>query len=157
VSSGLHTPPEHQFAVAQSESAAQLPLHAVGPQEYGAHACVCRPGQAPAPSQTPSSVAVPEVHEGARQEVGSAGYAQLDAWIPSQLPPQTVPSEAHATRLPWGAPLAGLHVPTFPATSQASHCPLQARSQQNPSTHAPLAHWSSPVHKLACAFFATHW
>jgi hypothetical protein len=60
---------------------------------------------------------------------------------PLQLPPQDVPSLAQAARAPWGAPATGLHVPTLPATLQASHCPPQATLQHTPSTHCPVPHW----------------
>jgi hypothetical protein len=60
--------------------------------------------------------------------------------VPSQVPEQTDPSAAQAARVPWGAPEAAVQVPALPATSQASHCPLQEVSQQKPSTHWPVAH-----------------
>jgi hypothetical protein len=63
--------------------------------------------------------------------------------VPSQVPPQAVASEAQGARAPCGAPATGLQVPTAPATSQASHCPPQAASQQTPSTQKPLAHWDA--------------
>jgi len=75
--------------------------------------------------------------------------------VPSQLPPQAVPSVAQAARVPCGVPVVGEHVPTLPATLQASHCPPHARSQQNPSTQFADAHSWSPPHALACAFFGT--
>jgi hypothetical protein len=59
---------------------------------------------------------------------------------PSQAPPQADPSEAQAARAPRGAPGTGVQVPTDPATSQASHCPVQAALQQTPSAQKPLAH-----------------
>lgn len=47
----------------------------------------------------------------------------------------SVPS--HAARGPCGWPLTGLHVPSEPATSQASHCPAHALSQHTPSVQIP--------------------
>jgi hypothetical protein len=139
----------------QSESALQLPLHADGPHEKGAQVCVWTAGHAPAPSQEAPSVAVPAAQDGPRQETGSPGYVQAAGWVPSQLPPHTVPSEAQAVRCPCGAPVEGEHVPALPATSHASHWPPQARSQQTPSAQEPAAHsWSAPQ-VLACAFFGT--
>jgi len=155
VSSGTQTPAEHQSPFEQSESALQFPVQPVGPQLKGAHVCVCTAGQAPAPSQDSPSVAIPAEQEGARHDVELPGYVQPAGWTPSQLPPQTVPSEAQALRAPCGAPVAGEQVPTLPATSHASHCPPQARSQQNPSAQEPVAHSWSPPQALACAFFAT--
>jgi hypothetical protein len=60
---------------------------------------------------------------------------------PSQAPPHADPSVAQCVRAPCGAPTAGAQVPNEPATSQASHWPSQAASQQTPSTQKPLAHW----------------
>jgi hypothetical protein len=74
------------------------------------------------------------------------------------VPPHADPSEAQALRNPCGAPeVTVVHVPTLPATSHACHWPLQALSQQTPSTQEPEAHSLLPPHPLACAFFATHW
>jgi hypothetical protein len=61
-------------------------------------------------------------------------------WVPSQAPPQAVPSEAQAVRVPWGAPLVGEHVPMEPVLSQAWHWPPQAVSQHTPSTQLPDVH-----------------
>jgi hypothetical protein len=61
--------------------------------------------------------------------------------VPSQLPPQAEPSVVQAVRAPCGAPATGVQVPLLPATSQAWHWPLQAVSQQTPSTQLPLAQW----------------
>ena len=139
----------------QSESALQLPLHAIGPHVNGAHICVWTAGQEPAPLHAAPSVAVPPVQDGLRQEVELPGYVQAAGWVPSQLPPQTVPSEAQAVRVPCGPPVAGAHVPALPAMSHASHWPPHARSQQKPSTQLPVAHSWSPPQALACVFFGT--
>jgi hypothetical protein len=68
--------------------------------------------------------------------------------VPLQAPPQLVPPPAQAVRSPCGAPVAGEQVPTDPATSHASHCPSQARSQQTPSTQSPVPH--SPAAPQTC-------
>ena len=86
--------------VVQSESALQLPLHAVAPHAKGAQLCVWTAGQPPAPSQDAPSVAVPAVQDGARQETESPGKVHAAGWTPSQLPPQRLPSEAQALRVP---------------------------------------------------------
>jgi hypothetical protein len=140
VSSGTQTPAEHQLPLVQSESALQLPAHAVGPQENGVQSCVCSAGHDPAPSQDAESVAVVPAQEAARQDTELPGKVQDAVCVPSQLPAQRVPSEAQGPRVPCGAPEAGEHVPSLPETSQASHCPPQARSQQYPSTHGPALH-----------------
>ncbi len=126
--------------VAQSESALQLPLHAVAPHVRGAQLCVWTAGQSPAPLQDAPSVAVSAVQDGARQETESPGNVHAAEWTPSQLPPHEEPSLAQAEREPCGAPLTAVQVPTLPAPSQAWHWPPQAELQQTPSTQLPLAH-----------------
>lgn len=47
----------------------------------------------------------------------------------------------HAGRfVPCGLPATGVQVPTLPATSHASHWPVQASLQHTPSTQNPLTH-----------------
>ena len=150
-SSVTQTPAEHQLPVEQSESALQLPVHAVAPQTKGVQVWVWTAGQPPAPLQEAASVAVPAAHDGARQEVESPGYVHAAGWTPSQLPPQAVPSVAHALRVPCGVPVAVEQVPTLPATSHASHWPVHARLQQTPSTHSPVAHSLLPAQEVPCA------
>jgi hypothetical protein len=74
--------------------------------------------------------------------------------VPSQAPPQIVPSVAHAARLPAGAPVTAVHVPS-PDRLQASHCPSQADSQQTPSTQWPVAHWPAAVQVCPLASWGT--
>jgi hypothetical protein len=54
--------------------------------------------------------------------------------VPSQAPAHSEPSLAQAGRAPCGVPATATQVPALPATSQAWHWPLQAVSQQTPST-----------------------
>ena len=61
----------------------------------------------------------------------------------------------HAARAPWGAPVDGLHVPTWPATSHAWHWPVQVVSQQTPSTTIPDAHWFAPVAAVPLTYLVT--
>ena len=61
----------------------------------------------------------------------------------------------HAGRMPWGVPTTGVQVPTLPATSHASHSPLQALPQQTPSTQKPLAH--APPEPQACPAVSVPW
>lgn len=76
--------------------------------------------------------------------------------MPSQAPAHEELSLAHAVRVPWGAPVAGEHVPTLPETSHAWHWPEHALSQQTPSTQWAVPHWLSAVQALAGAFLGTH-
>src|SRR3569623_3771578 len=65
----------------------------------------------------------------------------------------SVPSHAHtvthAVRLPCVAPVTGVHVPTLPATSHASHCSAQAASQHTPSTQIPEMQSAATAHPSA--------
>jgi hypothetical protein len=124
----------------QSVSTVQLALQAVAPQMYGVHAVVDDAGQVPVPLQLAALTAVPAEQVPARQPVEPPGYAQAMAIVPSQEPPQALPSVVQAVRLPCGAPVVFVQVPTLPVTSQAWHCPPQALLQQTPSTQLPAAH-----------------
>src|SRR5439155_10401131 len=89
-----------------------------------------------------------------RHETADEGNArQLVRLFPSQVPlahrsPAAAASGPHA-RPPCGAPTTGVHVPTCPPTSHASHDPEQATSQHTPSAQCPLAHAASEAHVCA--------
>jgi hypothetical protein len=70
---GTHEPLEQKSPGAQSRSAEHDPRHAVAPQTYGAHACVCAEGQWPPPSQAAASVATPAAHDALRQLAAAPG------------------------------------------------------------------------------------
>jgi hypothetical protein len=59
-------------------------------------------------------VATSLLHDAARQPICALGYLQAVVNLPSQTPPQTVPSLRQALRLPCGAPATGVQVPAFP-------------------------------------------
>jgi hypothetical protein len=50
----------------------------------------------------------------------------------------------------------GPHVPTLPATLQASQAPVHAELQHTPSTHWPLPHWLFAVQVVLVVCFGTH-
>ncbi len=59
------------------------------------------------------------------------GYPHAVALDPLQVPPQVVPTPAHAVRVPCGCPeLTVVQLPSAPGTSHAWHCPPQAPLQQ---------------------------
>jgi hypothetical protein len=153
-----HTPPAHHCVVvgAQSGSTVQPDVQAVAPQACGAHGSVWSAGQWPAPSHDAETVATPAEHEAARQDLAAPGKAQAVRSVPSQVPPQTVPSDSQARRVPTGAPATAVQVPTRLAWSQASHWPVQALSQQTPSAQWPLVHCPSAPQALAAASFGAH-
>jgi hypothetical protein len=136
---------------AQSPSTAQVVLQAVAPHVYAPQDCVVRAGHEPAPAQLAGSVSTPFVQEAPRHWVAPPGYPQAVALDPLQVPPQTEPSVAQAAREPCGAPeLTVVQVPTLLVTSHAWHWPLQALSQQTPSTQAPEAHSPFPPQEVPC-------
>jgi hypothetical protein len=124
----------------QSASAAQLVLQALAPQAYALQLDCCDAGQCPEPSQNEAAEATAFEQDAARHWLAPVGYAQAVRDDPSQEPPQADPSVAHAVRPPRGSPTTAPQTPALPATLQASHWPLQAVSQQTPSTQLPLAH-----------------
>lgn len=76
--------------------------------------------------------------------------------LPSHTPLQAVPSPEQAGLAPWGAPLVGVHVPTLPTLSHASHWPPQAPSQQTPSTQIPDWHWRVSEHAFPFGYLVMH-
>jgi hypothetical protein len=79
-----------------------------------------------------------------------------DVVVPLQVPAQAVPSVAQAGLPPVGAPVTGEQVPALPETVQEPHCPVQAVSQQTPSTQLPEAHWSAAVQAVPLVLSETH-
>ncbi len=111
---GTQTPPEQNSEAAQSPSPRQpppqiVPVHPSPPQLW-----VCAVGQEPVPSQNACKVAVSAVQLAARHSVPAPGRAQVTGFVPSQVPPQTDPSVAHADLVPTGAPKTGEQVPSVP-------------------------------------------
>ena len=66
--------------------------------------------------------------------------------VPSHAPLQAVPVPAQAARPPRGVPTTATHVPSWPVTLHAAHCPLHAVLQQTPSTQWPEAQAPSEGH-----------
>jgi hypothetical protein len=98
------------------------------PHRYGAHGRGVGT-HAPDPLQR-LWVSVPSVQEaGPSQILSLCGYSHMSGRTPVHDPPH-VPVPSQAGRPFFGGPVTGLHVPAVPAPSQASHCPLQALSQQ---------------------------
>jgi hypothetical protein len=133
-------PPSTQVALLSEHwlVVAQLVRHADAPQTYGAHASVVAAGQCPAPSQLAASVSVPALQLAAVH--CDVGYVHAVTSVPLHAPPQVEPVPVHAVRPPTGAPVTAVHVPRFPVTLQASHCPEQPVLQQKPSTQLPVEH-----------------
>jgi heme/copper-type cytochrome/quinol oxidase subunit 4 len=67
--------------------------------------------------------------------------------VPSHAGSHGAPVPAQAVRRPCGAPTTTTQVPSLPVTSQASHWPLQAASQQKPSTQLAPVHISFRVQR----------
>lgn len=78
------------------------------------------------------------------------GAVQAVVVVPSQVLAQG-PAPPQAVRAPTGAPLTGEHVPPFPLTLQASHCPVHEVAQQTPSTHEPAAQSLEATHAAPSA------
>jgi len=132
-SDGQDTPPTLQ-ALAQRVASMHAPL---------THTAGAPARQLPAPSQTAALVATPAWQLAAPQAVCAAGKTHAVRFAPSQVPPHTVPAPAHAARVPRGLPVTAVHAPFMFASPQDWHLPVQADSQQTPSTQNPDAHSSS--------------
>jgi hypothetical protein len=96
--------------------------------------------QVPLPSQKETAANVEPSHFAfAQVTVSGANPAQLARSFPSQLfALHSSAPVSQAAREPCGAPTTAVQVPREVPTSQASHCPSQALSQQTPSAQNPL-------------------
>jgi hypothetical protein len=95
------------------------------------------------------------------QEVVAPAYEHADALVPSHVPAQGLPPSSalpprHAARVPCGAPVTVVQVPTLPPTSHAWHCPVHPVLQHTPSTQTPLAHWPFVSHEVPLAAVVPH-
>jgi len=153
---GTHAPALQKSPAMQSASLAHVTRHALEPQTKGEHDVVTGAGQDPAPLQPAAATARPEVHDAERQLVELVAYVHAVRSVPSQLPPHTEPSLAHAVRGEMGAPDTAVHVPTVPVRLHASHCPPQAELQHTPSAQLADEHSFAAVHVAPFAFFAVH-
>jgi hypothetical protein len=99
----------------------QLPPQTLPAHVYGAQVWSCSAGQLPAPSHEAASTATPELHEGLRHVVLLSGYVHEAVVVPLHVPPQRLPSVAHAVRGTRGVPETAVQVPTLPDSAHASH------------------------------------
>ena len=119
----------------QSVSVVQPPAQSTpaASQPFGSQLWSCVGAHLPLPWHVAARVARPPVHVAARHDVVASGYAQRSGvfLLATQRPPHFEPSVAQLGREPCGpSPSTGVHVPSLPTTSQASHCPVQADVQQ---------------------------
>lgn len=122
LSVGAHWPAEQNEPATQSASVAHCVRHAVAPQTYGVQSVAVPGRHAPSPLQSGAGIDPPSRQDAVPHGVVADGYTHAAVSIPLHAPPQTVPSVAHAGRVPTGAPETGLHCPTLPGRSQAAHC-----------------------------------
>jgi len=144
--------PALQNPLLQSASEVQLvlqlapvALHWYTPQELGAPAT-----QAPAPLQAGTGSSVPLAQAATPQAVPVAHLRQAPA--PSQVPsfPQEVAVSAVQSLRTSVPDTAGVHWPSVPTPPQVMQAPVQALSQQTPSTQKPL--WQLPAAPQAVPF-----
>jgi hypothetical protein len=125
--------PEQKAEGAQSNADPQDVTHWSSPQAFGAHEYTTGGRHVPAPSQWALSVTIPSLQDRVVHVVEASGMAQRVVVTPSQEPVHAEPSPWHAGRLPTGAPLVGVHVPTEPGFVQEAHCSPQSELQHTPS------------------------
>jgi hypothetical protein len=76
--------------------------------------------------------------------------------VPPHEPRQASRVPAQAARVPRGAPVTTVQRPALPYSPHASHCPVQALSQQMPSTQKLDVHSAAAWHWAPLAFFVRH-
>jgi hypothetical protein len=152
---GTHFPPLQRYVATHFVSSTQLASQAVpsAAQTKPSQLAVMSSGHFPFPSQSACAVRTPAVQLAGRQVTAEpVNAAHPVVVLPSHVAAAHVspPPSAHAVRVPCGLPFTGMHLPGRPVvesgTSQASHCPLHAVSQQTASTHSPLPHSAPAVH-----------
>ena len=145
----------------QSASLAHLLLHVVPPHTNGAQSFVSGVGQLPLPSQAAASVATPFAQLACTHVTDEPTNPVHDVRVlPSHcaaLHGLSAEPFGHAARVPCGAPATGVHVPSLPSTSHASHCPVHAPLQQTPSTQKPLTHAPFEPHAWPASSVPWHW
>lgn len=107
-------------------SITQLVLHAVAPQEYGAHGFVLGV-QWPPPSHVERTVSMPLVHAGVPQVAVVEAKWQAAVSVPLHDVPQPASGEKESAAHPCrvepvgsrGAPTTGTQVPTLPGSAHA--------------------------------------
>ena len=114
----------------QSPSTLHDVRHVVAPHTYGLQFACEIDGHEPVPTHTAETVDTWPEQLCARHVVVPLGYAHEARFDPSQLPAHAEPSELHDACPVVGAPLTGLHVPSFPAIAHDSHCPVHVALQQ---------------------------
>jgi hypothetical protein len=121
----------------------QFDLQLVPPHTYAPHDDAVTEEQVPRPLQYAVGVALPLVQLAAAHTVEvPGGEPHAMRLLPSQLA-WHVPVPVHDVRVVtplWGAPTTGMHWPTLPPTSHASHWPVHDVLQHTPSTQLPEPH-----------------
>jgi hypothetical protein len=123
------------------------------------HCVVLCTVQSPAMLHTDAVVIAPPVQLAGTQVVIPSGYLH---WVRENVASQ-VPRQASRTprqgarKVPRGALLTAIHLPLFPVSAHASHCPAHRVSQQTPSTQAWLVHSTFRTHASPLAFKVLHW
>jgi hypothetical protein len=144
----VHTFPEAQLASTVHWPKHLLPLHA-----NGAQATASNPTQFPVASQAAAGLYTPFTHDSSAQMVVALYFRQAPA--PSQRPSVPQVEAGWAMQVPRGsaAPAgADMQTPSDDGSAQLRQAPLQAFSQQTPSTQKPLRHSSGPL-QVCPSFF----
>lgn len=151
----VQRPASQRAPVPQSPSLLHAGTQAPSRHARSPQSCAAGLTQRPAPSQVDAETAPSPTQVGAAQTAVASGKPHRSPWTPSHVPWQG-PVPAHAARPPRGAPVTGVHVPSWPSTSQASHAPVHAELQHTPSTQAPVPHSSVALQRSPAAFTGEH-
>jgi hypothetical protein len=131
-------PATQKLPVVQSLSLAHVVLHCpADPHMNGMQDWLAGAAQAPLPSQRPAKVRVVPVHPAVWQAMPAGYFSQLPA--PSQVPSVPQLDAPVSWHLPRGLVprSAGMQLPIVPWPAQVRQSPVQALSQQTPSTQKP--------------------
>jgi hypothetical protein len=139
-----HAPPAQAYPAAHSSLFVQAFKHPLASHANGTQLVAGGALQLPRPSHVDASTNV-EPEQLAALQVVDVPFLNATHLVASFAPSHvstwhTSASAAHFGREPRGSPETGVHAPTLPLTSQASHWPPQARSQQTPSMQSPEPH-----------------
>jgi hypothetical protein len=149
-------PPVVSAQVCRSPSVAALTFtHAPSQQKSPAAQLVAVPLHVPAPSQEPVVTAIPPEQTAHEVPAGQLSQApalhlpsvpQLDASVTAQTPRGSLSPSITVLQVPFAAPVR--------AAEQAWQAPVQAESQQKPSTQYPPRHWLDEAHAEPFAYLA---
>jgi hypothetical protein len=154
VLAALHVKLAAQSASVAHEVAQTSPLH-----WYGEHGIPTAAAHVPVPVHDPARVAMPALHDAARQDVvDPAKPLHVSRVAPSHASARQTSADevaGHGERPCAGGPRTAWHMPGDAASAHASHCPVHAVLQHTPSAQNVDAHSAPAAHASPFPFVQT--